>query len=92
MKVTRFDGQQLSLEERMNNVTIMVTQKNSTEYGSRWDSRNQEIEASQILNYSVPQNGIFKIEFPILDNSTKLQLKVPSIFHHYVTAVTSLKL
>ncbi|XP_054577629.1 CD109 antigen isoform X3 [Eptesicus fuscus] len=75
VKVTRFDGQQLSLEERMNNVTIMVTQRNSTEYGSRWDSRNQEIEASQILNYSVPQNGIFKIEFPILDNSTKLQLK-----------------
>lgn len=75
VKVTRSDGKQLSLEERMNNVMIMVTQRNSTEYGSRWNSRNQEIEASQILNYSVPQNGIFKIEFPILDNSTQLQLK-----------------
>ncbi|XP_054577628.1 CD109 antigen isoform X2 [Eptesicus fuscus] len=91
VKVTRFDGQQLSLEERMNNVTIMVTQRNSTEYGSRWDSRNQEIEASQILNYSVPQNGIFKIEFPILDNSTKLQLKVGSPFELVVRGNKQLK-
>lgn len=92
MKVARSDGKQLTLEERMNNITIMVTQSNATEYGSRWNSRNQEIEAFQILNYSVPQNGIFKIEVPILDNSTQLQLKVPSVFHHYGTVVTSLKL
>ncbi|XP_036269992.1 CD109 antigen [Pipistrellus kuhlii] len=75
VKVTRFDDKQLSLEERMNNVTIMVTQRNSTEHGRTWESRNQEIEVSQILNYSIPENGIFKIEFPILASSTKLQLK-----------------
>lgn len=92
MKVARSDGKQLTLEERMNNITIMMIQRNSTEYGRGWNSRNQEIEAFQVLNYSVPQNGILKIEFPILDNSTQLQLKVPSVFHHYGTAVTSLKL
>ncbi|KAM5325551.1 CD109 antigen [Glossophaga mutica] len=75
VKVTRSDGKQLTLEERINNVVIMVTQRNSTEYESRWNSRNQEVEAVQMINYTLPQNGIFKIEFPILDNSTQLQLK-----------------
>ncbi|XP_054425606.1 CD109 antigen [Pteronotus mesoamericanus] len=75
VKVTRSDGKQLTLEERINNVVIMVTQRNSTEYESRWNSRNQEVEAVQIINYTVPQNGIFKTEFPILDSATQLQLK-----------------
>lgn len=92
MKVTRADGNRLTFEERRNNVVITVTQKNSSEYWSRWGSRNQELEAVQIINYTVPQNGIFKIEFPILDDSNELQLEVPSVSHHYVTATTSLKL
>ncbi|EPQ04748.1 CD109 antigen, partial [Myotis brandtii] len=75
VKVAHSDGRQLTPEERMNNITIMMIQRNSTEYGRGWNSRNQEIEAFQVLNYSVPQNGILKIEFPILDNSTQLQLK-----------------
>lgn len=91
MKVTRADGNRLTFEERRNNVVITVTQKNSSEHWSRWDSRNQDIEAVQIINYTVPQNGIFKIEFPILDDSNELQLKVPSVSHH-VTITRSLKL
>lgn len=87
--MTRSDGKQLTLEERINNVVIMVIQRNSTEYKSRWNSRDEEVEAVQIINYTLPQNGIFKTEFPILDNSTQLQLKVPSVFYHYVTAVAS---
>uniref|UniRef100_A0A452U7X1 CD109 antigen n=1 Tax=Ursus maritimus TaxID=29073 RepID=A0A452U7X1_URSMA len=75
VKVTRADGNRLTFEERRNNVVITVTQKNSSEHWSRWDSRNQDIEAVQIINYTVPQNGIFKIEFPILDDSSELQLK-----------------
>ncbi|KAM5284464.1 CD109 antigen isoform 1-T4 [Hipposideros larvatus] len=75
VKVTRSDGNQLTLEERRNNVAIAMIQRNSTEHGSRWSSRNQEIEAVQIINYTVPQNGIFKVEFPILDNTSMLQLK-----------------
>lgn len=91
MKVTRADGNQLTFEERRNNVVITVTQKNSSEYWNRWNSRNQETGAVQIKNYTLPQNGIFKIEFPILDDSNELQLKVPFVFHHYVT-IRSLKL
>ncbi|XP_068407718.1 CD109 antigen [Eschrichtius robustus] len=75
VKVTRSDGNQLTPEERRNNVVIMVTQRNYTEYWSRWDGGNQEIGAVQIVNHTVPTNGIFKIEFPILDDSSELQLK-----------------
>ncbi|XP_058422750.1 CD109 antigen [Diceros bicornis minor] len=75
VKVTRSDGNQLTPEERRTTVVITVTQRNDTDYWSRWDSGNQGAEAVQILNYTVPQNGIFKIEFPILDDSSELQLK-----------------
>ncbi|XP_007166705.2 CD109 antigen isoform X2 [Balaenoptera acutorostrata] len=75
VKVTRSDGNQLTPEERRNNVVIMVTQRNYTEYWSRWGGGNQEIGAVQIINHTVPPNGIFKIEFPILDDSSELQLK-----------------
>ncbi|XP_004476027.2 CD109 antigen [Dasypus novemcinctus] len=75
VKISRSDGNQLTLEERKNNVVITVTQKNYTDYWSTWSSRNQEMEDVQIINYTVPQNGIFKIEFPILNDSSDLQLK-----------------
>ncbi|XP_060061371.1 CD109 antigen isoform X2 [Erinaceus europaeus] len=75
VKVARSDGSLLTHEERRNNVIIRVTQKNSTQIWSRWDNENQEMLSVQIINYTVPSNGIFKIEFPILNDSSKLQLK-----------------
>ncbi|XP_011842512.1 PREDICTED: CD109 antigen [Mandrillus leucophaeus] len=75
VKVTRADGNQLTLEERRNNVVIAVTQGNYTEYWSGSNSGNQKMETVQKINYTVPQNGTFKIEFPILEDSSELQLK-----------------
>uniref|UniRef100_A0A2K6SHJ2 CD109 molecule n=1 Tax=Saimiri boliviensis boliviensis TaxID=39432 RepID=A0A2K6SHJ2_SAIBB len=75
VKVTRADGNQLTLEERRNNVVITVTQANYTENWGRSNNGNQKMEAVQKINYTVPQNGIFKIEFPILEDSSELQLK-----------------
>uniref|UniRef100_A0A8C9E7D5 CD109 antigen n=1 Tax=Phocoena sinus TaxID=42100 RepID=A0A8C9E7D5_PHOSS len=75
VKVTRSDGNQLTPEERRNNVVMTVTQRNYTEHWNRWDGRNQDTGAVQIINHTVPPNGIFKIEFPILDDSSELQLK-----------------
>lgn len=77
MKVTRSDGSQLTPEERRNNVVITVTQKNYTKSWSRWDSMDQEAGPIQVINHTVPDNGVFKIEFPILADSSELQLKVP---------------
>ncbi|XP_053459039.1 CD109 antigen isoform X2 [Nycticebus coucang] len=75
VKVTRSDGNRLTLEERRNNVVLTVTQRNYTEYRGSWNIGNQKMEAIQIINYTVPANGIVKVEFPILDNSSELQLK-----------------
>ncbi|XP_057593921.1 CD109 antigen isoform X2 [Hippopotamus amphibius kiboko] len=75
VKVTRSDGNPLTPEERRNNVVITVTQRNHTSYWSRWDGGNQEPGAVQILNHTVPPNGIFKIEFPILDDCSELRMK-----------------
>ncbi|KAM5256508.1 CD109 antigen [Ctenodactylus gundi] len=75
VKVTRSDGNPLSEEETRNNVAITVIQRNSTNHWSRWNSDNQEIGDAQIINYTLPQNGVFKIEFPILAHSSELQVK-----------------
>ncbi|MBZ3881998.1 CD109 antigen [Sciurus carolinensis] len=85
VKVSRSDGNQLTLEERSNNVVIAVTQRNNTNLWSRQNHGNQDMEAVQIMNYTVPQNGIFKIEFPILENSNELQLKA-----YFLTSVSSM--
>uniref|UniRef100_A0A8D2CPP0 CD109 molecule n=1 Tax=Sciurus vulgaris TaxID=55149 RepID=A0A8D2CPP0_SCIVU len=85
VKVSRSDGNQLTLEERSNNVVIAVTQRNNTNLWSRQNHGNQDMEAVQIMNYTVPQNGIFKIEFPILDNSNELQLKA-----YFLASVSSM--
>ncbi|XP_029425724.1 CD109 antigen, partial [Nannospalax galili] len=75
VKVTRSDGNQLTAEERRNNVVIAVTQRNTTNIWNSWTSDGQEANDVQIINYTVPEHGIFKIEFPILADSSELQLK-----------------
>uniref|UniRef100_A0A8C9DFZ0 CD109 molecule n=1 Tax=Prolemur simus TaxID=1328070 RepID=A0A8C9DFZ0_PROSS len=75
VKVTRSDGNPLTLEERRNNVVMTVAQRNYTEHWSRWNSRNEQMGPVQTINYTVPPNGIFKVEFPILEDSSELQLK-----------------
>nr|XP_027784049.1 CD109 antigen isoform X3 [Marmota flaviventris] len=85
VKVSRSDGNQLTLEERRNNVVITVTQRNKTDFWSRQNRGNQDMDTVQIMNYTVPPNGIFKIEFPILDNSSELQLKA-----YFLASVSSM--
>ncbi|XP_045399853.1 CD109 antigen [Lemur catta] len=75
VKVTRSDGNPLTLEERRNNVVMTVAQRNYTEHWSRWNGRNEQMGPVQTINYTVPPNGILKVEFPILEDSSELQLK-----------------
>lgn len=79
VKVSRSDDNQLTHEDRRNNLSIEVTQRKNTNIWSMWNSGDQETDDVQILNYTVPQNGILKIEFPILYNSSELYLKVQSL-------------
>ncbi|KAL6086288.1 hypothetical protein STEG23_007297, partial [Scotinomys teguina] len=75
VKVSRSDGNQLTHEDRRNNLSIEVTQRKNTNIWSMWNIREQETDDVQIINYTVPPNGIFKVELSILSNSSKLHLK-----------------
>ena len=80
MKVSRSDGNQLTPEEIENNLVTAVTQrKNSNPSGNQKD---QDMDYIQIVNYTVPQNGIIRVEFPVMSISSELQLKVRSGFMH----------
>ncbi|XP_013359880.1 PREDICTED: CD109 antigen [Chinchilla lanigera] len=75
VKVTRSDGSQLNEEERRNNVIIAAIQRNKTNLWSRWNSENEGMAVSHVTNHTVPPDGVFKIEFPILDSTRQLQVK-----------------
>ncbi|KAM4866554.1 CD109 antigen [Thomomys bottae] len=90
VKVTRSDGHQLTLEERRNPVLIAVTQRNSSSLWSRWSSGEEELATVQLRNYTLPPDGILKLEFPILEDSSELQLKayfLDSVGHMAVQSV-----
>ncbi|XP_050996794.1 CD109 antigen [Acomys russatus] len=75
VKVSRSDGGQLTHKERRNKLVVTVRQRKNTNIWNRWYRGNQEMDDVHIINYTVPHSGIFKIEFPILYNSSELQLK-----------------
>ncbi|XP_072498722.1 CD109 antigen isoform X2 [Notamacropus eugenii] len=76
VKITRSDNVRLTPEEISNNVTLTITQTNYTNYWDKWNNEGQEREAVQVLNYTVPENGTFHLEFPILVNTSQLEVKV----------------
>uniref|UniRef100_A0A8B9R093 CD109 antigen n=1 Tax=Anas platyrhynchos TaxID=8839 RepID=A0A8B9R093_ANAPL len=63
LKVTRSDSNHLTSEERQNLVTIT---------NEATEERNKTIH---VLNYTVPENGIVDIEFPILSNTKTLRVQ-----------------
>lgn len=76
MKVSRSDGNELTHEERRDPLVLEVTQRENTNIWRKWSSEEQETADISIMNYTIPHDGICKIEFPILHNSSELQLKV----------------
>nr|XP_027310791.2 CD109 antigen [Anas platyrhynchos] len=80
LKVTRSDSNHLTSEERQNLVTITAQQSDSFSHYSSFshleneatEERNKTIH---VLNYTVPENGIVDIEFPILSNTKTLRVQ-----------------
>lgn len=75
VKISRSDGNELTHEERRDPLILVVIQRENTNIWRRWSSGEQETADISIINYTIPQDGICKIEFPILHNSSELQLK-----------------
>lgn len=88
VKISRSDGNQLTPEEIENNLVTAVTQrKNSNPPGS---PKDQDMDYIQIVNYTVPQNGILRVEFPVMSISSELQLKASFLDTTSSVAVHSL--
>ncbi|NXA40224.1 CD109 protein, partial [Eudromia elegans] len=80
LKVTRSDGSQLTTQERQNLVTITAQQTDLFfEHSSLSYLENEATEESNktvhVLNYTVPENGIIDVEFPVLVNTKNLRVQ-----------------
>uniref|UniRef100_A0A803T9M7 CD109 molecule n=1 Tax=Anolis carolinensis TaxID=28377 RepID=A0A803T9M7_ANOCA len=81
LKITRFDNTPLTHDERQNNVMISVEPSKNVGFLQRiyymYDDANesQTNETTQNLSYPVPEDGVIQIEFPIQENTTRLNIK-----------------
>ncbi|NWU94942.1 CD109 protein, partial [Upupa epops] len=80
LKVTHSGSNQLTAEERQNLVTITAQQSNmSFHHSSLSHLENEATEEGNLTvhvwNYTVPQNGIIDIEFPILADTKTLTVQ-----------------
>nr|XP_060608900.1 CD109 antigen [Anolis sagrei ordinatus] len=82
LKITRFDNKPLTHDERMNNVMVSFEPSKNVGFFQRIyymydddDNESQTNETAQNLSYPVPEDGIIQIEFPIQENTTRLNIK-----------------
>ncbi|NWQ73128.1 CD109 protein, partial [Columbina picui] len=80
LKVSRSDSNQLTAEERQNLVTVTAEQADLPfQHSSLSHLENEATEERNltvhVLNYTVPENGIIDIEFPILSDTKTLRVK-----------------
>ncbi|XP_059324039.1 CD109 antigen isoform X1 [Ammospiza nelsoni] len=80
LKVSRSDSNQLTAEERQNLVTITAQESDLLFHHSSLshleneatDERNLTVH---VLNYTVPENGVIDVEFPILSATKTLRVQ-----------------
>lgn len=79
--MTRSDSNQLTAEERQNLVTITAQQSDVLFHHSSLSHLENEATEERnltvhVLNYTVPENGIIDIEFPVLSDTKTLRVQV----------------
>ncbi|XP_064020132.1 CD109 antigen [Pogoniulus pusillus] len=80
LKVTRSDSNQLTAEERQNLVTVTAQQSDLLFHDSSISHLENEATEErnltvQVLNYTVPEDGIIDIEFPVLPDTKTLRVQ-----------------
>lgn len=81
VKVSRSDSSQLTAEERRNLVTITAQQSDLLFHHSSLSHLENEATEERnltvhVLNYTVPENGVIDVEFPILSDTKTLRVQV----------------
>ncbi|XP_023778451.1 CD109 antigen [Cyanistes caeruleus] len=80
LKVSRSDSNQLTAEERQNLVTITAQQSDLLFHHSSFSHMENEATEERnltvhVLNYTVPENGVIDVEFPILSDTKTLRVQ-----------------
>ncbi|KAI1241136.1 hypothetical protein IHE44_0009599 [Lamprotornis superbus] len=80
LKVSRSDSSQLTAEERHNLVTITAQQSDLLFHHSSLSHLENEATEERnltvhVLNYTVPENGVIDVEFPILPDTKTLRVQ-----------------
>ncbi|TRZ24746.1 hypothetical protein HGM15179_002448 [Zosterops borbonicus] len=80
LKVSRSDSNQLTAEERQNIVTITAQQSDLLFHHSSLSHLENEATEERnltvhVLNYTVPENGVIDVEFPILSDTKTLRVQ-----------------
>ncbi|OWK57705.1 CD109 antigen [Lonchura striata] len=80
LKVSRPDSNQLTAEERQNPVTITAQESDLLFHHSSLSHLENEATEERnltvrILNYTVPENGVIDVEFPILSHTKTLRVQ-----------------
>ncbi|XP_067844534.1 CD109 antigen [Heptranchias perlo] len=87
VQVSRFDHRKLSPQDRKNILVVHISQMQSQPSDQRPPFTNEPLEdngadditwerASRSINLTVPENGIVKIQFPLLPRTVHLWIKV----------------
>ncbi|MEE6476482.1 hypothetical protein FKM82_011089 [Ascaphus truei] len=84
LKILRYDGKQLTADERKNIVAITITQS------IKLTEEEKTTAKMQNKDYVIPENGIIHIEFPLLADTTKLKIKaefIGNVDHIFISDV-----
>lgn len=79
--MSRSDSNQLTAEERQNLVTITAQQSDLLFHHSSLSHLENEATEERnltvhVLNYTVPENGVIDVEFPVLSDTKTLRVQV----------------
>ncbi|XP_040205895.1 CD109 antigen [Rana temporaria] len=89
LKIKRYDGRNLTADDRMNDVSVTITQSKMffTEGTFTKMSPEEEgnIEIQQVITYNLPENGILHIEVPI--NADTVHFKIKAVFLDSVNSI-----
>lgn len=78
LKIRRYDGRDLTAEEKKNEVSVTVTQSKMFFTDGMLNVTSDEernIELQQLLTYFIPKNGDVKIEIPLHSDTIHLKIK-----------------
>ncbi|KAM4042806.1 CD109 antigen isoform 2-T2 [Anomaloglossus baeobatrachus] len=76
VRIRRYDGRNLTTEERKNEVSVTVTQSKMFLTGATFNGSEEEnIELQQSFTYLIPENSDIKIEIPLYSDTVHLKIK-----------------